>query len=479
MRDVSPARSGQQRSLLCMIAALCAIGCQEQTYRSETVLNADGSVARAIYQPRDETPDDVRESSTWSRVTASAERPAERWTLPIAELPDEPDDDKHPYFVAVGTFSGPEKLPAHFLVKAPEGINDGQLKNEVSRNDFLFVIEHHWLETLTDSIALPDVPVAAAEIAEFSGEVLARLLERELGAEYDVDPVREWARKEGRQWITAVALTYYEAGLQHELHDDARIQRRLAAASLPFGLEFIDKSGQMLDAAGCEKEVYNFLRRWLEKYCRHRSGAPDRKKLDELVDALHAADRDENAEKRESGRRLKDEMDKIAIELCGGEEAFQKRVWGLSARLTGLYAFRILNPPRRFHYSLKVPGRILSTNGNRVGQNGIEWSFQDVDAFPLGYRMECRTLVADLETQKRLLKTRPLNTLDSQREFIRLASADPDLTTALRACRKTGDLAPLERYRDAHDEESLARKQYHALWSLLKPEERNAAETAQ
>jgi hypothetical protein len=84
--------------------------------------------------------------------------------------------------------------------------------------------------------------------------------------------------------------------------------------------------------------------------------------------------------------------------------------------------------------------------------------------------MECRALVAEVDMQKRILGARPLLTLESQREFVRLVTADDDLLSALRACRESKDLAPLERYRDTHDADSAEGKNFAALWSLLKGE---------
>lgn len=457
---------------ICLIAIAPLTGCGTETYRAETVLHADGRITRAIFQPREQTPDDVRDSEGWTWITASIERPAKRWQTAITQLPDAPEDDKHPYFAASGNFPDFEKLPRHFVAQAPEGLADGRLETEVVRIDYLFVIEQRWLETLTDSISLPDVPQATAELADFCGEVLARQLERELGNDYDVDSVRAWARDEGRKWITALALSLYEVGVQHEIHDDAKFQRRLAAVCVPFGLRLTNDAGEFLEQEDRAPVIEEFLRQWMESHCKHRTGTADLSKFDRLIHAfLEKRPPGEEEQAQEFESRLNREREEIAIDLCGGKEALESRMWNLKTRICGLYALRLFQSPRRFHYSLKVPGRILSTNGERVSAGEVEWSFEDIDAFPLGYRMECRALVADVDMQKRLLGARPLITLEAQREFVRLASANVDLLSALRACRESNDLAPLERYRDVLEADSEERKSYVALWSMLKPDE--------
>jgi len=461
-----------------LLSVVCGAGCQGPVYRAETVLLSSGRINRAIFQPRNETPAEVRESGDWRRVTASAERPPKRWATAIADLPDKPADDQHPYLVAVGTFSDADKVPMHFIAKAPDGVPDGRLTCEVSRTDYLFVVELHWLETLTDSVSLPDIPNACAELADFGGEVLTRLLEREVGADYDVTSVREWARSDGRTWITSIALALYEAGLRKQMHDDARLEQRMGAVCAQAGLRLTDDSGQPLDEKRRSQAIEDFLRRWMKDHC-HPRGAGDPDKIDALVNALlekrPSAD-DERAAALES--RIKREVEEIAIEICGSKEALATRLWQLKTRIAGLYAPRLFNSQRRFHYSLKVPGRILSTNGERVSAGEVEWSFEDVDAFPLGYRMECRTLVADVDMQKRILGGRPLLTLESQREFIRLVTTDTELLSAVRACRQSNDLTPLERYRDSHDADSAEGKNFAALWALLNGGVEKTEETA-
>ena len=58
---------------LFLLAAVSG-GCSEDYYRAETVLHADGSIERAVYQPIDHTPEAARQAKNWDHVTFADKR---------------------------------------------------------------------------------------------------------------------------------------------------------------------------------------------------------------------------------------------------------------------------------------------------------------------------------------------------------------------------------------------------------------------
>ncbi|MFN0056305.1 MAG: hypothetical protein ACKV0T_29515 [Planctomycetales bacterium] len=446
-------------------------GCGQHVYRAETQWHADGKVTRAVFQPRDETPQEAQHPALWRRMTASKERPPERWPRAIADLPDFPADSEHPYFVADGEFESAANLPATFFAKPPAGIPPGKLVVATERLDFVFVTEHRWNETLTDSVSLPDLKRACEELSELAVELATTVLKEDLEEACDISSLADWGRSDGKAWLTAAALEFYASGARRELNDADRMSRRFADLCLPFGLVLTDPGGNPLALEEWTQAVRDFLRQLLQKHVRRPDGRPlPAEELDRILSALND---DGNATSPDQAAAQQQRFEKLFKKFCderfGGTKEFEQHVWGLVTRIVGLYYARLLAPPRRMHYTLSAPGRILSTNGELLSDRAVEWSFRDLDAFPLGYRMECRSLTVDKDRQKQLLGRQPLDTFPKQTQFARLVASDGDLQRALRACHEAEQLTPLWEYRkglwNSGTPESWQRLQ--RLWKLL------------
>src|SRR5262249_26280925 len=153
LRSTPPTRrrscmSQRTWSAAALLLAFLPAGCKTVVYRSETVLQPDGKVRRAIYQPADETPDEVRDPEKW-RPTTHAPDPQtldnNGWPASLTELPPHPEDNKHRYFVAWQDFASPKAIPDHVAFRSNNEhtpLPPGKLVRDYGRTDYVFVVEH-------------------------------------------------------------------------------------------------------------------------------------------------------------------------------------------------------------------------------------------------------------------------------------------------------------------------------------------------
>src|SRR4051812_30084182 len=127
---------------VCGLTVLCALAGCEYKYEAVTVLHPDGSVDREITQPAGEGSDDGPRAAGWATTVYRD-----------ARLGGERTRD----FTASGHFASPDKIPDH--VAAGPGAEEGhadqprsRLVRRYARNDYIFVVEHDWEETLSDTV---------------------------------------------------------------------------------------------------------------------------------------------------------------------------------------------------------------------------------------------------------------------------------------------------------------------------------------
>ena len=457
--------------MLLTLACLTAGGCGKLVYRAETTLNADGSVDRAIFQPQRETPAEVLQAERWQQVTYSPEREPEKWEKPISELPTTAPDKDLPYVAAWGHFKSAADLPDHFLKKAVEGLSDGKLVRDVVVVDYTLATEYHWRETLSDTVTLPAMHKAVADLSDLMIDLLRHTLDEGLGKEYDATSLIKWCRKEGKSWVKDAADALFELGIRKGLKNREQVDVTLARVGSRHGLQLVDDEGAPLSRDEMQAALREFFQNLIRENVKRKDGQPvPEEVLHSLLDLLKPA-----APKQEDGPPARENRFEIACKKVierkyDGAEAFQKRVGALGMRIAGLYQSEIFGPPRLFHYTLKVPGRIVETNGSILSENEVEWSFDSTEAFPFGYTMECRSLVPSPDAQRKLLNSEPLQKWEDLVSFGRILSKDNDLTDVLKACVAADSLKP---FYDHHkmlqsDEGSEPYRNARRLFHLLK-----------
>ena len=142
------------RGIVAGVMLACALAGCESKFVARTVLHSDGSVDREIHQPvADSPPIGVKQG----------------WSEPTIRKDNSPGAGNHKYLTADGHFASPEKIPDHVHLKVPGApetqpagavpLPEGTLRRKYTRRDYVFVTEHEWVETLTDSVTLDDMRV--------------------------------------------------------------------------------------------------------------------------------------------------------------------------------------------------------------------------------------------------------------------------------------------------------------------------------
>jgi hypothetical protein len=436
-----------------------AAGCLRQEYRAETTLRPDGSLDRAIYQFTEGTPDEVQKPAAWTRYTyAPPPHILEREKAPIdiRQLPPHKPDKDHTYFAAWGTFKSVQDLPGHFVMKPPEGatLPDGKLKRDLVHNDFVFVREHLWRETLTEVIQFEDARKARDEAIELLIDVGQDAFNELHGKEYDAGDLVKWARTEGKTWATEVTDylfitlasrrdTFRDRQINKDLMD--QLGNDLADICARHGLK-LKKNGQLLSGKDMEIAVEQFAIDLISKHVRTRK---DGKLVDRAV-VVQYFEQLRKKEKTEPDKPdpIEEAFKKVIAAKYGGEEAFEKRLKILATRIVGVYWVNFL-PTRYFKYTMTVPGLIVETNGNLLSDNRVHWEFDTTEAYPFGREMRCRSLESLAQPQAELLKGQPLKGREEMQQYVTLVGNDEKLLEILRICRDKKSMTPLLDYRES------------------------------
>lgn len=431
-----------------VFACLSLVGCTTDHFRAETTLNSDGSVERAIYQPKGETPEAAKNPNLWKAVTWADEVEPEEWDGSIRDLPSGKNEEKSCYFAAWNRFPAADKIPDHYLKKSLAGPREARLKRHVSRSDYAFVTEHVWQEVLTDTVTLEDMHKACRELADNLIPVAEEVLQEALGPEYDVSALAEWFRGEGFEWFSEITDAVYDIGARRRSIPKSKFEqtlvRRLFEICGRHGLEL-----KMDDRRQNTQNIENFAAGKLSQLIRHSSGKPlDDENVNMILEAiLLKSDKEAESEENKEKSPLELAAEKVIARKYGDEEAFEQQLLDPWSRIVGVHNEMLLENPRRFHYSLTMPGIAVETSGAIVAENRVEWDFDAEEAYPLGYSMTCRSLEADLDFQQKLLGKTPLTKRAELHRFVQLVSRDAGLSKALAQCKQQESLAPLEEYR--------------------------------
>jgi hypothetical protein len=437
------------RTLTLLVACVATVtaGCQS-TYRAETILHPDGRIERAIYQPANDTPAIAKFDTGWKQTTFAPDPEGlERlgWNRTIDQLPIREADKEAPYFAAWGTFPAVRDLPEHlhFAMQENSDLPPGKLVREHVRNDYVFAVEQHWRETLTDVVNEDDMRKARDELADLVISVTADTFDEAVGREYEADNLIRWLRTEGKPWW--VELTDF-AFLFCATHKGPAAPKGLAlggaALCARHGLVLLDKN-TLLSEETLGKTVKEFA---VKQICKGVHRKKDAVPVDRETAAAWLDELENNTQASGKPPVFRPALEKVIATKYGGKDAYEARLGTLMVRTFGLYYVGWLFHNSQFDYTLTMPGDIVETNGMLLTGNRVRWLFQAREAYPLGHDMTCRSVAGQAQAQRELLNEQVLDTRESLAQFVALAGTQPGLGEALRECRKQKKMKPLYDY---------------------------------
>lgn len=421
------------RVVACVWIVVVSCGCSVDHFRAETELFPDGSVDRSIWQPLNE-----EQRKRWPEVRdgiADERLQSEPWAVFDINRPKQkdgkPNHPKNNGSSARGRFGSVEEIPEHYRKEAPPGFPDSTLKRKVEREDFVFVTEHRWEETLTDGVKLEDIPAARKELINFMVPITAETLRQELEPEYDVSAVEPWLRDEGAIWLDELVSLWIDLCLRNDrpwLEDKelkSQAEKRFHAVNARHGLKDLEKETQ-------------------ERFCRDKAKQLIRNKDGTLITdefATKLARELMERESKETPNRFVRRRDKLIEDKYGSDKVFQDQLWARTAPIVGLHSFSI--PPQDFDYRLTMPGHVVASNGELVSSNRVRWRFDASRAFPFGYSMRCRSLQPNDANQRGVFKNVPIKTSNDCQRLVRLLRSKPEWHDVLLKCVEEKSRQPL------------------------------------
>jgi hypothetical protein len=423
------------------IAVLAVTGCGcEDSFRCETVIEPDGQVSRAIYQPEDNTPAAARDPKRWQRVTHAPTPQAldrQGWPSSLTQFPAQDKDESHSYFVATGKFRSVAEVPDHLVMPTPEGadVPAGRLERQYTRTDFGFFVEHRWKETLTDCVTFDDMRRARGELVDLLAEAGRAGFEETVGKDYDAAGLVTWLKTEGKDWLAEVTDTLFVAYAGRRREAEAKTWDEVERICESHGL-VLKQGGKFLENEALGNRLDEFADELMRTHLKRKDGRPlGRKEVDALRRVAGVHQQGEAQQKFQAAGRA------VLERKFGGKKALERRMSTLIARVGGLYVARLFDTCR-FDYRLTVPGEVVESNGQILAANRVRWEFEAREAYPFGFTMECRSLDPDLEAQT-LLTGAPLADREAMLRFAALVDGQERLLGVLRECRQQRTLKPL------------------------------------
>jgi hypothetical protein len=399
----------------------------------------------------------------------------DKWTGSIADLPDAAQDKDHSYFAAWGEFESPARLPGTYLKPAPRGLTDGKLLVEYEQEEHVLVVDYRWRETLTDIVTLEDMRRSRRQFLEIVLPLVERCLETALGSQYEVDGLAEWFRTTGSEWFVELTDSFFEAGTRGQLPPSDAWKQTMADVCGRYGLNLRDAGGQLLDEERARDAVAQFASEILQQKLKRRDGAAvPQQVIDDLLEWVNLRDHSQADGPRLA--RLDGLAQRVIAEQYGSQQNFEALMTPLAARMLGLYRVEILGPPRRFDYTLQMPGLVVETNGVLVADDRVRWKFEAVEAYPFGYPMECRAVAPRRDVQRKLLGAEPLVERQDMLAYVAAVSSDFALAEAMRNCARRESIEPLLAARERVASESGDTRPFDVVLQLLKLSPTRAAE---
>lgn len=453
----------------CRCLALCVLvlaGCKAQYFHAETTLSADGSVDRAILQPKGSTPKAAQEPAAWDTTGWTSEKSFEDFQGGIRDLKlAETGSD---YFAAWINAKSASKLPDHYVRPAIDDQFSSRFERQFKRRDLGLLTEFTWRETLTDVVTLEEFRKARAEGIDLLCEIVEPTLNTGLGEEYDASKLMAWFRDEGTAFVLDVTDLFYEFGRAgaESIDDDSRsaaFQKRFFEICQQHGFAEIFNDEDSLE----EKLVRRVATAIIRENVVRRDG--EALGDDVIHGLLGAAGLSSDHEKLPIAKALVKEWKLVINDRDGGKEAFESQAKNIVSRIQGVHGGFLPVSTEQFRFVMTFPGMIVQTNGELLADDRVRWLFRGADAWPSGFTMIGRSLLDESESIDELSDWRHgLNRVAMIRLYD-LVTQDPQLIDALKKCRIAGNLAPLRKLAESSDDGNLAALSRKVLNLLASP----------
>ena len=407
-------------------------------FQVETVVHADGSCDRTIWQPEKETLPPEALTPAWKAHWKSIQPVP----LPPAFARDFQASDAQKYFTARGSFRGPTEIPAHYRLVPAEcpSVGASELVRSYEREDFGFVIEHRWRETLTNIVTPVKFLKARDEFLDRALPILVRGIEQVYGKTFDVQGLTKYVREDGRRFLEDASIVCYQVVALHQKAEEEALA--LAELAKQFGLDLLDPAGKLVTSEQVDKRLLEFLRHRIALGIRHRDGS--RLTEAEIQSILRTDDKSPYAKDWEAyGKRMEKEV-KWDVKPC-------------LFRMFGLYGFPstiFTSQIPRFAFSLRLPGELVETNGSINAPDRTSWKFGGEESFPDGYVMKARSLEIDLELQRKTLGKEIIADRFRAESYLEIVGTTGSLRATLREVRRSGNLQKLRDFKPKTMEEA-------------------------
>lgn len=438
---------------LIAFAMLTLAGCgPAPLHFCETTLHSDGRIDRAIIQPLDSTPEEVRAASVWEQSGYLEKRPQDDFDGEIRDSKLQqtlPKDGHQQYFASWQRFASVDSVPEH--LEFGSETRTTKLKRTYRRRDFGLVVEHLWIEELPNTIKFSDAKLARRALAQLFCDRAEAMLEKGIGDEFDNSKFVKWLRGEGTDWFEQVCATHLEAALIQQRNrskqDDSSRFRALLNVFREHGLDIKPDASK----EQTERAVLTFFSKLIEQTIQRRNGQPlsaeeNQKLSEDLLQSL-TGNFDENALTTSARlQKLKVASDDFAEKFSGGTDGLRdhivdlsERIWGIDGGFLGIH----LGPRKEFAFKTTLPGKLIETNGELISENSTSWRFDSLELFPLGVTMRARSLE---RVEFAAPGLNPLLKKDNARlsKLISLVDDDEPLMKVLQRCREAKSLKPLD-----------------------------------
>jgi hypothetical protein len=407
-------------------------------FQVETVIHPDGSCDRTIWQPEKEMLPPDALSPNWKAKWKSVDPVP----IPPAFAGEFQASNAQKYFRARGSFPAPAAIPAHYRFAAPEvaGVGASELSRSYDREDFGFVVEHRWRETLTNIVTPVSFLKARDELLDRALPMLVQGIEQVYGGVFDVKGLTKYLREDGRRFLEEAAIVYYEVAALHQKEE----KQALAFAELVkrFGLDLFDSAGKLVEGDEANRRFLAFFRHRIVLGIRHRDGS--RLTEAEIQSVINSSGNTPFAKAWESFSKQV-------------EKELKSKLLPSLLRMTGPYNFPFViftSQCPRFALALQLPGELVETNGSINGPDRTSWKFGGDESFPDGYAMKARSLEIDFELQKRALGKVVIADKFRAESFLEILGKSDSLREAVREVRKNGSLQKLRDFKPRTKEEA-------------------------